>query len=171
MRWLRRFVAGLSPQGPWFDLSPVCMVLMADRVALSFTEFPVGVTLPLCMLDTGTVRTITFKRSNALSDIRKRWREEYFHIAFWAPVFGVEEPTEISLHKGVQSMEVKLPCFLYSTVEMARCPLGAIATIMAELASRSTRSGVPGHSVIRLIGSYNVLVDIIYLTGVVGQNH
>jgi len=37
-------------------------------------------------------------------------------------------------------------------------PAGAIATIMTELVSRSTRSGVSGHSVIQLIGSSNVIV-------------
>jgi len=58
------------------------MVLRADRVALSFTVFPVGVILPVCIFDTVAVSTITFKRSIALSDIWKRWTEEYFHIDF-----------------------------------------------------------------------------------------
>lgn len=68
-------------------------------------------------------------------------------------------------------MEVKLPCFLYIYSGGGPMPAGAIATIMAELASRSTRSGVSGHSLIHPIGSNNVIVDIVHLTGVVGQNH
>jgi len=71
----------------------------------------------------------------------------------------------------VQSVEVKLPCFLYIYSGGGPMPAGAIATIMAELASRSTRSGVSGHSLIHPIGSNNVIVDIVHLTGVVGQNH
>jgi hypothetical protein len=37
-------------------------------------------------------------------------------------------------------------------------PAGAIATVMVEQSSKSTRSGVSGHSVIRLIGRCNVIV-------------
>ena len=73
------------------------------------------------------------------------------HCFLSAFLQDVEEPTEISFQKGVQRAEVKLPCFLYIYSGGGPVPAGAIATIMAELASRSIRSGVSGHSVIHLI--------------------
>jgi len=80
------------------------------------------------------------------------------HCFLSAFVQSVEEPTEISLRKGVQSVEVKLPCFLYICRGDGTVSAAAIAAIMAELALRSTRSGFSGHSVIHLIWSYNVIV-------------
>jgi hypothetical protein len=54
------------------------------------------------------------------------------HCFLSAFLQGDEEPTEISLHKGVQSAEVNLPCFLYIYSEGGPVSAGAIATIMTE---------------------------------------